>query len=65
MKSRMPLVPFDVMNAGKPAAALLCEHLKQAPLFEFPDQGRSYFDIIMRFRRTPPHRFDDKARSIG
>ena len=51
MKSRMPLVPFDMMNAGKPAAALLWEHLKQATLLEFPDQDKSYFDIIMRFRR--------------
>ena len=65
MKSRMPLVPFDMMNAGKPAAVLLWEHLKQATLLEFPDQDKSYFDIIMRFRRhrTAPHRFDDKACS--
>lgn len=65
MKSRMPPVPFDMVNAGKPAAALLWGSLKQAPLLEFRDQDKSYFDVIMRFRRhrTVPHRSDDKACS--
>ena len=65
MKSRMPLVPFDVTNAGKPAAALLWGDLEQAPPLELPDQDKGYFDMIMRFRRhrPVPHRFDDRARS--
>jgi hypothetical protein len=65
VKSRKPLVPFDVTNAGKPPAALLWEDLEQAPPLEFPDQDKGYFDMFMRFRRhrPVPHRFDDRAPS--